>query len=128
MKTILLVEDDTFFLDVYHNQFKNEGYKVLVSKTVVSALENIKNNHPDLIVLDLNLRGNDYGPGDGLSILGEIKKDPKYKNIKIIVSSNYTIENHPELSQLPELGVVKSFIKANTSPSEIAQEIKELLK
>ena len=45
MKTILLVEDDPFILDVYYNQFKKEGYNVFVAKTVQDAMDKIKNNN-----------------------------------------------------------------------------------
>ncbi len=128
MKTILLVEDDPFILDVYYGQFKREGYNVMIAKTVLDALDKIKNNNPDLIVLDLNLRGDDYGPADGLNILEEMRQDPKCKNIKIVVSSNYDASTYPELSKLPELGVIKSFVKINLTPEELSNEVKEILK
>ena len=64
MKTILLVEDEPFTIDVYYGQLKKDGHNVIVAKTVADALDKILNNHPDLIILDLNLRGNDieYNP------------------------------------------------------------------
>ena len=128
MKTILLVEDDPFVLDIYYNQFKKDGYNVFVAKTVQDALDKIKNNNPDLIVLDLNLRGEGYGPADGLNILQEMRKDSKAKNIKVVVSSNYDATMYPELSNLPELGVIKSFVKINLTPEELSNEVKEILK
>ncbi|OGZ69155.1 MAG: hypothetical protein A3D35_02990 [Candidatus Staskawiczbacteria bacterium RIFCSPHIGHO2_02_FULL_34_9] len=128
MKTILLVEDDPFILDVYYNQFKKEGYNVFVAKTVQDAMDKIKNNNPDLIVLDLNLSKDGHGPADGLNILEQIRRDPKTKNIKVVVSSNYEASSYPELSRLPELGVIKSFVKINLTPEELSSEVKEILK
>jgi len=128
MKTILLVEDDPFILDVYYKHFKKEGYNVLLARNVQDALDKIRSNFPDLIVLDLNLRGDNYGPADGLHILEEMRKDPKYKNIKVVVASNYDATIYPELSKLPDLGVIKNFVKISLTPEELSNEVKEILK
>lgn len=128
MKTILLVEDDPFIIDVYYSQFKKEGYKILMAKSVEDALEKVNNNSPDLIILDLNLNSSRPGPQDGLDILRSIRRDLRFKNTKVIVNSNYNLKEYPELSELPELGVIKSFVKIESSPEEIINTIKETLK
>src|SRR3989344_4901690 len=84
MKTILLAEDDPFIMDIYSSQLRREGFKVDIAKDGESALEKIKNSYPDLLVLDINLP-----KMNGCEILKILKNDPKTKNLKIIVLSNY---------------------------------------
>ena len=76
----------------------------------------------------MNLSKDGHGPADGLNILEQIRRDPKTKNIKVVVSSNYEASSYPELSRLPELGVIKSFVKINLTPEELSSEVKEILK
>ncbi len=128
MKTILLAEDDPFILDIYSSQFRKEGFKVDIAKDGQMALEKIKNNYPDLLVLDLNLNVNLPGPKDGLDILKTIRQDLKTKNLKVIVISNYNEKDYPELSELSNLGVIKYFLKIESTPEEIINIIKEILK
>ena len=128
MKTILLVEDDPNTSEIYSIQFKKEGYKVVIANTVQMALEKIKNDHPDLLVLDLNLNKNIPGPKDGLDILKAVRQEPKTKDLKVIVTSNYSEKEYSQLSELPKLGVIKFFLKVETLPEEITNNIKEILK
>jgi len=128
MKNILLVDDDPFISDIYSIQLKNEGYNVDVANNVSMALEKIINNYPDLLVLDLNLDVKNPGPGDGLNILNKIRQDQRTKNLKVIVMSNYSERDYPEISNLSSLGVAKIFLKVQSTPQEVSDTIKEILK
>ena len=54
MKQILLVEDDSFIVDIYSTYFKREGYNVSIAGDGDMALEKIKNHQPDLLVDSLD--------------------------------------------------------------------------
>lgn len=127
MKTILLVEDDPLICDIYSIALKKEGYKVGIGNSRQMALEKMKNNHYDLLILDLNLNKNFPSPKDGLDILELMRNDPKTKNLKTIVISNYTKSEYPELSDLSNLGVIKYFLKVENTPEEIVNSVKEIL-
>lgn len=128
MKRVLLVDDDSFALEIYSKLLKEKGYVVDVANNVDKALEKIANNCPDLLILDLNLDKAHPGPKDGLDILKKIRQNQRTKNLKVIVISNYSEKNYPELSGLSYLGVTKSFLKVQTGPEEMAEEVKEILK
>ena len=128
MKTVLLVEDEPNTSEIYFTQLKKEGYKVIVANSVTMALEKIKNDYPDLLILDLNLNKNVPGPKDGLDILKALRQEAKTKNMKVIVASNYNEREYPQLSELGQLGVLKFFLKVETMPEEITNYIKEILK
>ena len=56
-KKILIVEDEPSLIFTLEDTLKNEGYETFVSKDGTSALEIVKNEKPDLMVLDLMLPG-----------------------------------------------------------------------
>jgi|SRR3989344_3680624 len=127
MKKILLVDDDPFILDIYSIQLNREGFLVDTARDSENALEKIKNNYPDLIILDLNLDANFPGPRQGLEMLRQLRKDPKTMNLKVVVMSNYDQKDYPELAHLHDFGVLKSFLKVQNSPEDVTREIKEIL-
>jgi len=128
VKKILIVDDDPFILDIYSSCLKNEGYAVDMANNQQKAEEKIFSTYPDLIILDLNLDTSMPGPEGGLSILRRIKADPKSKNLRVIVSSNYSAKDYPEISKLSEMGVNKVFLKVENSPEELSKIVKEILK
>lgn len=125
MKTILLAEDDPFISDIYSKEFRNEGFKVDIAKDGQMALDKIKNIYPDLLVLDIDL-----AKVNGCEILKILRDDPKTKNLKIIVLSNYDKKaiNGKYHTNIEDFGVLKYFLKVSITPEEIMKAIKEILK
>lgn len=129
MKTILLAEDDPFIVNIYFNCFKKEGYKVYIAKDGRTALEKIRNNYPDLMILDVRLPKESNSlpeENEGWEILRTIRGDIKTKNLKVIVFSNIEEKDYP--SDFPNLGVAKHFLKVASTPEEIINSVKEILK
>ncbi|MEK7663970.1 MAG: response regulator [Patescibacteria group bacterium] len=128
MAKILLVDDDSFILDIYSSQLKLAGYSVDIANNANRALEKITNNYPDLLILDLNLDTKKPGPKEGVDVLRKIRQDPKTKNLNVITISNYSEKDYPELSNLNSLGVLRHFLKIENSPEELVKIVKEILK
>jgi len=80
-KKILVVDDDNDILDVMKLILNVHGYDVKVSRANEVDLM-IKNNHPDLIFMDVLLSGN-----DGREISKKLKSDNETKDIPIILIS-----------------------------------------
>ena len=120
MKTILLVEDDPFIVDIYASQLRHEGFKVDIANTGELALEKIKNNYPDLMVLDIKLPNM-----DGWEVLKVVRSDPKMQNLKVIVVSNYSKEDQE--SNILNFGVAKYFLKIESTPDDIVNAVKEVV-
>jgi twitching motility two-component system response regulator PilH len=121
MKTILLAEDDPFIIDIYATQFKKEGFKVDVAKDGDMALEKVEENYPDLLVLDITLP-----KMNGWEILKKLRSEAKTKNIKVIVISNLNQQDYAD--NIANLGVIKYFLKIESTPDEIVKAVKEILK
>ena len=127
MKTILLVEDDPFLIDIYATKFKEEGFSVEVANDGEEGLRKLRGGEGeneekfDLLVLDIVLPH-----VDGWEILKEIKASEKLKNLKIVILSN--LGQKGEVEKGVKLGATKYLIKAHYTPSEVVKEIKEILK
>ena len=124
MKTILLVEDDPFLIDIYTTKFKEEGFSVEVANDGEEGLRKLGEGDEekfDLLILDIVLPH-----VDGWEILKEIKANEKLKNLKIVILSN--LGQKGEVEKGIKLGATKYLIKAHYTPSEVVEEIKEVLK
>jgi CheY-like chemotaxis protein len=56
-KHVLIVEDDAAIRDLIEDLLRDRGYAVSVAESGIDALEQIRENPPDLVVLDLMLPG-----------------------------------------------------------------------
>ena len=121
MKTILLVEDDPFLIEIYTTKFKETGFSTKVIADGNIALRRIREENPTLVLLDIVLPN-----VDGWEILRAIKNDDKLKNIIIVILSN--LSEKEDVEKGLKLGAAKYLIKSHYTPSEVVEEIKKILK
>lgn len=79
-KHILVVDDDPDLVEAISMKLENENYKVTKAYDGVQAWERIKEDRPDLIVLDVMMPRK-----DGYKVCDEIKNDPEYKDITVVL-------------------------------------------
>lgn len=120
MKSILLVEDDPFLIDIYTTKLKGAGFSVEVATDGEEGLRKAREKPPSLIVLDIVL-----SQIDGWEILKQIQADKKLKVIPVVILSNLGQKNEVEKGM--KLGAAKYLIKAHYTPSEVVEEIKNVL-
>jgi two-component system, OmpR family, alkaline phosphatase synthesis response regulator PhoP len=77
---ILVVDDEEDILELVRYNLSKERYHVSSSLSGEIALQKAREEHPDLILLDLMLPGL-----DGLSVCRELKRDPAIGNTPIIM-------------------------------------------
>ncbi|MCD4743196.1 MAG: response regulator transcription factor [Desulfobacteraceae bacterium] len=77
---ILIVDDEEDILELVKFNLTKEGYKTMLATTGEQALDIVKNNRIDLIVLDLMLPG-----VDGLEVTRIIRNNPETQTIPIIM-------------------------------------------
>ena len=77
---ILLVDDEENILLLYDQELQDEGYTTVLAQNGKECLEKVKNESPDLIVLDIRMP-----KMDGLEAIGNIIDINK--NIPIIINS-----------------------------------------
>jgi len=121
MKKIVIIEDEEILLDLIQKKLLQEGYQVDVARNGQEGLEKIREEKPDLILLDIIMP-----KMGGFEVMEEIKNDDNLRGIPIIIISN---SGQPvELSRAKELGVVDWLIKTDFDPSEVVEKVEKQLK
>ena len=82
-KTIMVVEDEQIFHDLYEVMLENTGYEIISVYDGYEALVKLEETRPDLIITDIVLS---MMTGDTLFLY--LKSIPKYEDIPIIMISN----------------------------------------
>ncbi len=119
-KTVLIVEDDLFILNMYVTKLKSVGFTVESAEDGTSAIEIAKRIIPDVILLDVIMP-----VMDGFETLAQIKKEERLKNIPIILLTN--LSQKPNIEKGLKMGAVDYIIKAHFTPSEVVDKIKKVL-
>ncbi len=87
-KTILIVEDDIYFVKILQNSAKSRGYKVLVAVNGMEAVELAKKYIPTGIILDLHLPKK-----SGWEVLNELKDFAETKHIPVHIVSSQDLDS-----------------------------------
>jgi DNA-binding NtrC family response regulator len=118
-KTILIVDDDKFILNVFSHILQKQGYNVDVVETGQETLENINEKKYDLALIDVNLP--DINGVDLISKINSIDPDI----IKIVITGFPSIE---DATNTMDLGVTAYLVKPVKSEELITLITKKLEK
>lgn len=120
MSKILVVEDEHDIVEVVRMGLEKEGYEVDAAYDGVEALEKIKLNKPDLIVLDIMLP-----KLDGYSVNLKLKENPETKSIPVVVITGRV--HLKELLEIREEITVAAYLEKPFPLKLLVEKIKELL-
>lgn len=120
-KKILIVEDDPFISQMYKDKLRKEGYNVSIAQSGKEGLDFLKENKPDLILLDIVMP-----EMNGFEMLELAKKDKEIKNIPIILLTN--LGQKEDIEKGLKLGADAYLIKAHFTPSEVIEKLEEIEK
>lgn len=120
-KSVLLLDDDKFLVEMYAMKFKQYGYNVMSALSVDEALGDLRGGfQPDIILLDLVMPEK-----DGLTFLAAINAEKLAPRAsKIVLTNQY---DDAERQKTLELGADKCVVKASIVPSEVVRMVEELL-
>jgi len=119
-KIVFVVEDDSFLVQAYQIKFEKEGMEVWVATDGEEALDFLKKEPPDVILLDIMLP-----KVSGFSVLEAIRKDERWKGVPVIILSN--LGQQQDIERGKALGVVEYIVKANAKINEVVEKVKKLL-
>lgn len=117
---ILIVEDDSFLVDMYTTKFELEGFQVISAEDGEKGFELAQSERPHVILLDILMP-----KMDGFTTLEELKKDDATKDIPVILLTN--LGQKEDVKKGFELGAAGYLIKAHFMPSEVVDKIKKIL-
>lgn len=86
-KNVMVVEDNEKNRKLVRVVLKSKGYNVIEATTGEEALNILKNQKPNIILMDIQLPGI-----DGLTLIKQIKADAATKEIPIIAVTAYAMK------------------------------------
>jgi len=120
-KTIMIVEDDTFVMDIYQTKIAKEGMNIISASNGLEAIKKLEaGEKPDLILLDILMP---YM--GGLELLKKIKEDENLKKIPVVLLTN--LSQKEEIEEGLDLGAKDYLIKSHFTPSEVMEKINQYL-
>lgn len=117
---MVIIEDDEFILKALEIKLKEKDVDILVALDGRSGLKMVRDEKPDLVLLDLILP-----KMHGFEVLEILKNDKAVKDIPVIILTNLGQEEEEKKGR--ELGALDYFIKANTSLEKIVERVEEVL-
>jgi DNA-binding response OmpR family regulator len=114
---ILVIDDEESIRSLLATILRRKGYNVILAENGQNGLERFREEHPDVIVLDLKMPGM-----DGLTVLQEIRRADSSQPV-IVLTGAGTPENE---QQVRALGV-SEFVEKEFSLHHLGDALKRLL-
>ena len=117
---IAIIEDDQAISQMYRIKFEAEGYEVETAENGKLGLELCEKMKPQIILLDLMMP-----EMTGDEMLELLRKTDWGKNIKVVILTNMGEQELPP--KVKELGVSAVILKADMTPRQVAELVKQQL-
>lgn len=120
-RTIFIIDDDNFLLDMYALRFSQAGFTVKTGENADQALEALRGGlTPDCLLLDVVMP-----IMDGFELLETIRSESLIPSTVKVILSNLGQEH--DVVRGKELGAASYIVKANSTPSEVVAHVNNLL-
>jgi DNA-binding response OmpR family regulator len=120
MPRVAIVEDDQAISQMYRIKFEAEGFEVETADNGKLGLEMVEHMRPDIILLDLMMP-----EMTGDEMLAKLRATDWGKDIKVIILTNMGEQEAP--AGLKELNVRRFIVKAEMTPRQVAEMVKQEL-
>lgn len=121
MAKIVLIDDDKAITAVFETALKKEGFEVSVVYTGQEGLEMVRDQKPNLVLLDQilpDIAGNE--------VLKTLKEDPQTRSIPVAMLSNFG--QNELVEEAMKTDAVEYILKYQIAPQDLVNKVKELLK
>lgn len=118
---VLMVDDDDMQRDRVRSWLEPQKWLVMEAENGRVALDRLKANEPDVVVLDLMMP-----EMDGFELVAEMQKNPVWRRIPIIVvtARDLTVEDRTRLNSGDETGMMKVMMKESFSPAILIDRVR----
>jgi len=120
MGNILVVDDILFWREVIGDLLRQHSHAVTMAADSTDALAILKGRGADLVVLDVEM-----AHAGGLSLLEQIRREAKWKDLPVIILTGDVYKEHVLLAK--KLGAVDYLLKSRFSPPELLERIQRRL-
>ncbi|MBI4685323.1 MAG: response regulator [Nitrospirae bacterium] len=119
MSKVIVIDDEPFILMMIEDKLQRAGIKVITLRESVNAMPVIKNEHPDLIILDWMMP-----ELSGIELCKMIKSNPAISNIPVFM---LTAKGQEADEQLGFRSGVTRYITKPFSPKSLLEMVEETI-
>lgn len=120
MTKIAIIEDDPVISQMYRMKFEADGFDVQLANNGERGVALVEAFTPDMILMDLQMP-----QMGGAEALAAIRKSTGGKDIPVIILTNLGEEEAPK--EIRSLGIHSYIVKADLTPRQVVQRVKEAL-
>ena len=120
MPKIAIIEDDPTISQMYRMKFEADGFDVQLANNGKRGVALVEDFSPDMILMDLQMP--EMGGAEALAL---IRKSDIGRDIPVIILTNLGEEEAPK--EIRGLGIHSYIVKADLTPRQVVQRVKEAL-
>jgi len=124
MATILIVDDDPDFCEITRTVLEGAGYQVRTAANGDQALASMREQAPDLVILDVMMSS----VLDGLDLSDRMQADARLKKIPIIMVSSIASSQYAGMFPTDAYVAIDAWISKPVAPTILLARVGELLK
>ena len=118
MAYIMICDDDPVIRKLLGESLKHAGHEIEVVKDGIDAMVALKNRKPDVLVLDVMMP-----EVNGYDVCHNIKFDPRFKDLPVILLTSRDQELDPRLGAL--MGI--DYLHKSCSPKVLIDKVNAIL-
>lgn len=119
-KKVCIVEDDDNIREIYATALSASGFDVVEALNGEDGILAIKENNPDIILLDLQMP-----VMNGFQVLESLQNDEKLSSIPIVVLTN--ADDEESIKKVGKFETRFYVVKSLTTPQKIVGIVREIL-
>lgn len=117
MSKILIIDDELINRKMATFVLEKNGFSVIQAESGVAGLSAIRSEHPDLVLLDIEMAGM-----NGFEVLEEIRKDAAIADTKVIFYvGSVDVDIESKMTELGVLDIVKKPVVADVFVASVSK-------
>lgn len=124
MAKILVVDDDPDFVEITRTILESHGYEVASAASGDQALQAMRKDVPDLVLLDVMMAT----VLDGLNLSYVMSEDPVLKDVPVVMVSSITDSPHAGLFPTDEYIPIDAWISKPVQPNDLLRKVAQFIK
>lgn len=122
MAKVLVVDDDPDFVEIARTVLESKGHLVSTAASGDEALQRVRAEKPDLVLLDIMMAT----VLDGLNVSQVIREDPDLNDVAIVMVTSIANTPHAGLFPTDEYLSVDGWISKPVNPAELLKTVERL--
>jgi DNA-binding response OmpR family regulator len=121
MKKILLADELSYCRELLSFALRHHGYEVVTAEDGLEAIEAVKRDRPDLVILESRLPR-----ADGLTVLRALRAKAEFRDLPIFMLTG--AENRNQILQAMQIGVQAYLLKSQFDLAALLARIEKCIR